>query len=574
MADLWGPPADPRDPMVSLVEPIAGSGVDIWAPTLVVSRTAATFAVGPRGREPGGTRGDLTRLARGGALNFVGAVTNGLFGFVLTLLLTRNLVPGEAGVFFEAVALFSILSTTAELGADDGLVRMIPRFLAIGRVRDLRRTLGVGLLPVLAIGSIFAWAAWVFAPQLSHVFVRGAHQDALIPYVRVLALFIPINAVETAIFSATRGFGTMRPSALLDNMTKTILRPILAAGVLAAGLGAIALGLSYAAPIVLVGVLGFLWMRRLLFRSERRARRVAKERQQALLPRTAAGPIAVEFWKFASPRALASLFGITVYWLDTLLLGALRNTAEAAIYTAASRYLYLGFFALGAIQLIIGPMISGFLSEGSVDRAKVVYQTATHWLVMAAWPVYVTLAVFAPFLLQIFKPAYVTGQHALVILSVAMMFSTLSGPVQVVLLMSGRSMWTLFNSMVGLGINLGLNLWLIPKYGMEGAALAWSASIFFNNLAGIIEVKGLLKLSPFGPGSAIPMVASVVCFGGLGLLTRHVFGMTLGTFVVYGLVSTLVYGAMLFVFRRRLHLGILLQAVRARGGGRRMNAFG
>jgi len=561
--------------MVSLVEPIAGSGVDIWAPALVVSRPADTFAVGPRGRESGGTRGDLTKLARGGALNFAGAVTNGLFGFVLTLLLTRNLVPGEAGVFFEAVALFSILSTTPELGADDGLVRMIPRFLAIGRVRDLRRTLAVALLPVLVIGSVFALAAWVFAPQLSHVFVRnGAHEEALVPYIRVLAVFIPINAVETAVFSATRGFGTMRPSALLDNMTKTILRPILAAGVLAAGLGAIALGLSYAAPIVLVGVLGFLWMRRLLSRSERRSRRAAKEGGQALLPRTAAGPIALEFWKFASPRALASLFGITVYWLDTLLLGALRNTAEAAIYTAASRYLYLGFFALGAIQLIIGPMISGFLSEGSVDRAKVVYQTATHWLVMAAWPVYVTLAVFAPFLLQIFKPAYVAGQHALLILSLAMMFSTLSGPVQVVLLMSGRSMWTLFNSMIGLGINVGLNLWLIPKYGMEGAALAWSASIVFNNLAGIIEVKALLKLSPFGPGSAIPMVASVVCFGGLGLLTRHVFGMTLGTFVVFGLVTTLVYGGLLYVFRRRLHLGILLQAVRARGGGRRMNAFG
>jgi hypothetical protein len=49
--------------------------------------------------------------------------------------------------------------------------------------------------------------------------------------------------------------------------------------------------------------------------------------------------------------------------------------------------------------------------------------------------------------------------------------------------------------------------------------------------------------------------------------------MTLGTFVAFGLVSTLLYGALLFVFRRRLHLGILLQAIRARGGGRRVDAF-
>ena len=139
----------------------------------------------------------------------------------------------RAGVFFEAIALFSIVANTAQLGGDDGLVRFIPRFRVEGRIRDLRTTLMVGLWPIVGIGSVFAVALFVFAPELSRVFVhgKGIHQDALATYVRILAPFIPVAAVEAAVFSATRGFGTMTPSVVLDNVGRSAVRlPLALAG--------------------------------------------------------------------------------------------------------------------------------------------------------------------------------------------------------------------------------------------------------------------------------------------------------------------------------------------------------
>ena len=93
---------------------------------------------------------DLKMVARGGSLNFIGAVANGLFQFALVVVVTRALTRNESGAFFEAIALFLILSNTAECGADTGLTRMIPSYRVSGRIGDVRRSLSVGLLPSFA----------------------------------------------------------------------------------------------------------------------------------------------------------------------------------------------------------------------------------------------------------------------------------------------------------------------------------------------------------------------------------------------------------------------------------------
>src|SRR6266540_1195238 len=234
-----------------------------------------------------GSRADLARLARGGLLNLGGALASGVFAFLFVLILIRGLRASRAGVFFEAIALFSIVANAAQLGGDDGLVRFISRFRVEGRIRDLRTTLMVSLWPIVAIGSLFAVALFAFAPELSRVFVhgKGLHQDALASYIRILAPFIPVAAVEAAVFSATRGFGTMTPSVVLDNVGRSAVRLPLAALVIAAGLGSVALALSWAVPILVAVLLGLAWLVSLLREAERAGRRGRRVAGPAIQPK-------------------------------------------------------------------------------------------------------------------------------------------------------------------------------------------------------------------------------------------------------------------------------------------------
>src|SRR6185503_20986199 len=68
---------------------------------------------------------DISAMARGGLLNLVGAAGTGIFTFALVTVLTRGLGPASYGAFVSAMGLYTILSNTAELGADTGLVRTI-----------------------------------------------------------------------------------------------------------------------------------------------------------------------------------------------------------------------------------------------------------------------------------------------------------------------------------------------------------------------------------------------------------------------------------------------------------------
>jgi len=120
---------------------------------------------------------DLTTIARGGTLNMLGAVSNGILSFILVVVVTRGLGAAGVGAFFSAIALFNILSNVAQLGADTGLVRTIARYRALDRMPDVRPTLVIALAPAFLSGTVAAVLLFSFAPGLANLVGRGAHHE-------------------------------------------------------------------------------------------------------------------------------------------------------------------------------------------------------------------------------------------------------------------------------------------------------------------------------------------------------------------------------------------------------------
>jgi O-antigen/teichoic acid export membrane protein len=526
-----------------------------------VGRLIASRPVAAASTDVPAGHGDLTRLARGGALNLVGGIVNGAFGFLLVVVLTRGLHGGAAGAFFEAIAIFSIAGATAAFGADVGLVRTIARMRARSGTADVRGTLMVALVPIGIAGALAGACVFGLAEPLARVFGRGVDQAVTAQYLRVLAPFIPVLALYTASVAATRGFGTMVPSVAVDRLGTPVVQPLLVVAVIASGAGAVALGLAYALPLAVGLVAALLWTRALLRRATPGGPRTDGTQAAAAAPW---GSLFAGFWRFTAPRGLAGVFQVVVFWLNTLLVGAFVSLRAAAIYTAATRYILVGSLALLAVINVVGPQISDLLARDAPARARDVYQTATCWLMLLTWPLYLSLALFAPLLLRVFGPGFDTGATALAILCVAMLVSMATGPVDTVLLMAGKSGWNLANTAVALGLNVGLNLVLIPRLGIRGAAIAWAASVVANNVLPLLEVWLLMGLEPFGRGFPLAALLGGLCYGGLGLATRLALGATLGSFVLFGVVATATYAGLCWWLREPLELTALARAFGSR----------
>jgi O-antigen/teichoic acid export membrane protein len=466
-------------------------------------------------------------------------------------------------VLFEVIALFTILANTTELGADTGLVRMVASYRAVGRTQDVRPTLRVALLPVLALSSLAALFVYLFAPDLTRVLINEGSRADGIRYLRVVAPFLPMAAATTVLLSGARGFGTMVPYVAILNVGVPILRPVLVGAVLAVGLGAAAVALGWALPVAAGFVCSLLAMYWLLQRAERRDRRVPG-------PPRRAGDLASEFWRFSSARGLAGFFQVAAIWMNVLLLGALGTTRDAGIFAAINRFTGVGTFALQAVGIALAPQVASLLARKDRAQAEGVFQTGTWWLIALGWPVYLTMAVFAPFVLKVFGPEYVEGQTALVIMCVGLMFLVGTGNNKIVLLMGGGSGWNLGITAASLIMNITLNILLIPVMGMNGAAVALSGSLVFDNSVTTLVVWRKLGLVPFGPGYPVVAIASFACFGGIGLVIRSLFGLSFPTFVLFAVVAGGVYLAILWRFRRVLRLSVLRASLRGRAGmGRR-----
>ncbi len=496
--------------------------------------------------------GHFQALARGGALNLLGVVVSGSMQLVLTVVVARGVGASGTGAFFEAVALFTILSNVGELGADTGLVKILPRYRALNRNQDLGTVVQIALWPVILFGIGMGAATWLLAPELTSLLSHAQHGAQVESYLRTFAPFIPLGAITTVVLAGTRGMGTMAPFVMVQNVFLPAIRPVLIAAALYLGLGTLAVALGWAAPVGAAFLLGMLFLLRLVIR--------ARKADPGLSPGNTRD-ITREFWSFAGPRALAAVFGITITWLDVLLVGAfMHSTQQAGIYAAASRLSVLGASMLSAVGMAIAPQVSELATLGKMREAEKLFQVGTWWLMALTWPVYITLAIFAPFLLEVYGHRFAAGTAALMILCLAQLFNLGTGNVTIVLLMVGKSSWNMYNAAGSLAVNIGLNIVLIPRLGITGAAIAWAASIVCNNLAALLQVNYLLRIRPFGRGYWVVVAASVFFFGVGGVIVRQIVGLNLAGFALFMLLSLPVYALVLWRLRGMLGLSSLRQS--------------
>lgn len=497
-----------------------------------------------------GSQDDLHRLARGSTLTLVGLVATAVLQFVLILIVTHGVDTATAGVFMETVAVFTILSNWAELGADTGAVRVVPRLRATGRAGDVPTALVGALVPVLLVGAIagvgVAAAAHVGAGLLFGADRHTAGTEAL----RAAALFLPLSCGLTVALAATRGFGTMLPYVSILNVGVPLARALLVLAAVSTGTSVAVIVLGWSVPLAI----GFALALASLVRQASRLGGDARSRSPAR-------SVIREFWAFAAPRGMAAVFGVTVTWLDVLLVGAIASTHDAAVYAAASRLAVIGTYALQAVGMVVAPQFAGMMARGEHARVERLYQVATWWMMAVSWPLYIGLAVFAATAMRVFGQAYTDGAAALTILSVAGLVNLGTGNVTVLLLMAGRSSWNLLNAAVSLGLNIVLNLVLIPAMGIDGAAIAWAVSIIVNNLMALVEVRTMLRLRPFGSGYPLIAGAATACFAGLGALARWRFGDSATAVVVAVPPATALYVALLMRWRGTLELAALRASV-------------
>lgn len=485
--------------------------------------------------------------ARGGAINILGAVATALLTFGLTIAITRGLPREVAGVFFTATSAFLVAVGLAQLGTNTGLVYFIARTRTLGRPELVPAYMRSAAIPVLVWSTVLVVVLWLLAPAIAGL-INPDQEDLSTASIRLLAPFLWAAALENLAASTTRGLGTMRPAAV----TTLVLRPGAQLGLVALAvwlLGYEAAVIGWALGFVVSAPVALWWSRRLL--------------KTGILGRRIE-PVGREFWRFTAPRALMTVAQIAMQRLDIVLVGALAGAAPAATYAAATRFVVAGQMGTQAVSIAAQPSFTQHLSSGDMAGASRLFRTSTAWLVLMTWPLYLVLLIHGPLVMSIFGQEYSDGAIIIGILASALMFATALGMVDVVLMMSGRSMWTLINSLIGLALQVGLDIWLIPIHGVMGAAIGWAVAIIVRNVIALIQVMIVLRIHPFGAATLMSCGLSAVAVALPLMAGRLVLGDGWAGFTVGVSIAFIAYVAGGYAARHPLHIAEFASSLRRR----------
>ncbi|MEV6343482.1 MATE family efflux transporter [Actinoplanes sp. NPDC051851] len=451
-------------------------------------------------------------VARGGLANMAGAALAGATGVVVTWIVARSLGHQQAGAFFTATAAFVLAGGLAKLGTNTGLVYWPARLRSTGESRLLGTCLRAGLLPVAVFSLVLAAAMVLLAPWIARYTAHGSsavlteHTTAL----RVLAVFLPLQALTDALLTVTRGYRRMRPTVLLDRLLRSSLQLVAVGAAGIASLWAAAslpiFAAAWVAPYLPVALLSA-YAARSAFEKGRPADAVSTRSERLRIRR--------EFWRFTGPRALAAVAQLALQRVDVLLVAALGGLGAAAVYAVAGRFVVLIQFANQGVSQSVQPRLAEALSTGDRDAANRLYQVATGWLVLVTWPICLLVIFFAPYYLGFFGDGYRSGAPVVVVLAGAMLVATGCGMVDMVLAMAGRTSANLANVLVALAVTIGLDVLLIPRWGALGAAAGLACAVVANNLLPLAQIHHAARLHPFGPGTRAAVLLTTACFGAL-----------------------------------------------------------
>jgi O-antigen/teichoic acid export membrane protein len=510
----------------------------------------------------------VRRVAKGGILNLVGAVANGSLGFVLVVIVTNGFTQRIAGTFFTATAVFVILLAVVELGATTGLVRWIPAYLVHKRDGDARAVLRIAIVPVLGVSVCVAVIVAVVAPHIADVIVSDPRaRPTFVVALRGLAIFLPIAALYDCLLAASRGYRAFKPTVIVERIGRSAATPLAAVAVLLAGGGAAALSVSWAAPYVIAccAAAGFLELE-----IRRRRQRQRQDESAVLLAPQPIRNIRAEFWRYTSARGVSRILQVALLRVDIVLVSMFLDERAVAIYAAATRLVTVGLLGVQAVQEVVQPILSRLHTINDREGMRHIFRISTAWVMSLTWPAYLTGAVLAPLLLRLFGPGYGAGEKPLIILALAMLVATGAGAVDVMLLMSGRSLLSLGNIAAALATDIIGNILLIPRWGIVGAAISWAFALMVSNGLALSQVRRIFGVTPLSAGTAWVAVSAIGCFGVLLPLIRLAkpdlpLLPTLGWLVW----CVAVYGAALWVGRRQLGIEALRGVA---GGSRRAHA--
>lgn len=380
---------------------------------------------------------------------FLGQMTSLVISFFIGVWLARYLGPENYGIISYVVAFAGLFSFIASLGVDGILNRELvahpeQRDELMGTAFRLKLFGGLISFLVTIVAAFLFESSWLIRSLIilySLVFIVQA--------VNVISIFFQANVLSK--------------NNVRSILTATIISSILKVVLIISGKGIIWLALIYFLDSVWQG-LGYLWSynhHNLKFKTWRFNKQLAK--------------------KIISSSWFLMLSSASVYIymkIDQVMVGYFMGDYAVGLYAAAVRFAEVWYFIPVMICSSVFPAIVNAKNTNYLiykKRLKALYLL----MIAVALIIAIPTTILAPWAITIlFGGEFIASAGILQVYVWSSIGFFLGWAINQYLLSENKTKTIMFYNMLSMMLNIGLNLILIPKLGLIGAA--WSTLISYS----------------------------------------------------------------------------------------------
>lgn len=405
-------------------------------------------------------------IAKNTAFMTGASIAQKVISFIYFTLIARSIGVEGTGKYFLALSFTTIFVVFVDLGLSNVLVR------EAAKVRD---NIQKYLSTILSVKLVFGVLAYVVVLLVAHLlYPADAELRAMIYLSGVTMLFDSFNLT---VYGVLRAIGDLRFESVSITVSQ-FLSLVLGGVFLWLQLPLIFLILAYTLPSAVNACFAtFIVYKRYGVRP-----RPQFEKKTFLF-----------LWKITVPFALAAIFARVYGYIDSILLKQMMGTEAVGWYSTPYKITYAFQFVPLALTAAIYPRMSEYFVQNK-EKLAVILHDSIKYLLVVSMPISVGISVLArPIIVMLYGHSFLPSVLPLQILIVSLVFSFVGFPIGACLNACNRQ--TTQTTIVGLvmTLNVILNLLLIPRIGVAGAALS---ALVGNTVLSLVGYYFLPRIAP------------------------------------------------------------------------------
>lgn len=419
---------------------------------------------------------DGNRAQRTAALAFAVRIASAFILYASQVILARWLGGFEYGIYVFVWACVLIFGGISTLGFSVSVARFIPEYIA-RREHDLLRGIvrSSRVVPFLvSTGAAVVGAAIVaLAPRLVASYY-------------VIPLFLAFVCFPAyTLIGVQDGIARARGWILLALVPLYVLRPVL---LLALMVGALVAGAPATAATAMYCAIGAVWLSAL-------AQMLTIDRRLSATVEPGPRRNTVGFWiKVSLPICLADSFYLFITNTDILVLSLFRTPEETGVYFAAIKTLALISFVSFAVAAASAHKFSEYYASGEHGKLEAFVRQTIVWTFWPSLAGTVAILAMGRPILWLFGDGFTDAYPVMFVVAAGLLAQAAIGPLERLLNVTGHQGTCARIYFAAFLINLGLNLALIPSFGIMGAGIATGFAFIVESILLAVVVNRKLGL--------------------------------------------------------------------------------